>query len=715
MKAERAHLRLVWPTEVAEASLDAAWRVLAGTAGVPTRLSVIGRGGKVEHRVSVVAQRRSNVVRQLRTIVPGLGVETAPDEVMPEFTLAIDLRQTTKRRALRDDVTDTTSATLLAAVAAARADEVILLSWTLNARLSAQPVPTSLRLPPESLAAAIISAPFTPGRKPDTDTRQALTAKQAEPGWRVVGRLAVRSASADRARLLAAGVLAALRVAEAPGVHLVGRQISARSAMRSGRSRLVINLPELVTLSGWPIGDTSSLPVAKVGSRRLPASDLIPRSGRVIGESTWPGGKRPLVLSPKDGTRSMLLLGPTGVGKSTAALAMIEDDMKAGRGLLLVDPKSDLAADVLARVPLARRDDIVVVDAGAGGDGDVRHVVGINPLTGTSPDLAADELLRLLRELSGDHWGPRLDEIVATGLLTLARVGSQSLISLAPLLTDPGFRRRIVGQLTDPYIQSFWAGFEAWSEAERTTAVAPVLRRLRPFLIRPGLRRLVGQPSPGFDLSDVFDKGRIVIVDLARGQIGDEAAYMLGALVLTRFWRAVQSRSTTPPGDRQPVTAYVDEFHDLMHLPLSLEDALAQARGLGVGFVLATQHLRRLTPSLRSAVMANARSKVIFQLQAEDARELARDQTLLTPGDFQNLEPFHFYAQLVAGAQVQSWCSGHTLPASEPRIDPGNLRTHSVVRYGKAVSEIDADILAMLTSGKANGPAIGPRTRRGSA
>lgn len=708
---ERIDLRLVWPTEVDEASLLAVWRVLAGTAGTPVRLQALGRGGPVEHRLSVPAERRANIVRQLRAIVPGLGVESAETEPLPKFTVALDIRQSTRRRPLRIDVIGTVSASLLRALAAPRADEVILLTWTLTKRLPARAVPGSVRLPPESLPAAIVSAPFTPGRKPDADTRQALKVKQAEPGWRVIGRLAVRAASDQRARLLAGGVLAALRVAEAPGVHLIGHTISPRSLESGVRSRLVLNLPELVMLSSWPIGDTASLPIVKVGSRRLPASEAIPRNGRVLGESTWPGASRPLVLSPSDGLRHSLFLGPTGVGKSTAMLALIEADMKADRGLLLVDPKSDLARDVLARVPDERRDDVVVIDAGAGNGSDV---VGINPLAGTSPDLAADELQGLLRDLSGDHWGPRLDEIVATGMLTLARAGSQSLITLAPLLTDAGFRRRIVGQVQDPYVASFWAGFEGWSDAERTTAVAPVLRRLRPFLIRPGLRRLVGQPSSGFDLADVFTKRRIVIVDLARGQIGEEAAKLLGALVLTRFWRAVQGRSSIPADRRSAVTAYVDEFHDVVHLPLRLEDALAQARGLGVGFVFATQHLKRLTPQLRAAVMANARSKVVFQLQADDAREMARDQALLTPGDFQNLESFHFYSQLVAEAQVQPWCSGHTRPPSEPTTDSLVLRSRSIARYGMAAAQIDQDIAAMLTPpvvvpGTDVGP---PETRR---
>jgi hypothetical protein len=487
-----------------------------------------------------------------------------------------------------------------------------------------------------------------------------------------------------------------------------------------GKARLALNVSEVAALSTWPIGPTSERPVIRVGSRRLPPPPIQTPGGRIIGSSTWPGKERALHLSVDDSLRHLHVIGPTGVGKSTLLLNLIEQDMWSGRTVVVVEPRGDLITDVLARVPKLRTQDVVLLDPT-----DQHAMVGINSLASgqrlsasnstsnlSSPELVADQLLNTFHGLYASSWGPRTSDILHASLLTLARTPGMSLVALPLLLGDPNFRRKIIGALNDPLgLQPFWAQYEAWSEAERVTATAPVMNKLRPFLMRPSLRRIVGQPAPRFNLNSVFTSPRILLVNAAKGLIGSEAASLLGALVVSGLWQAAQSQAAIPKDQRRPVMIYIDEFQDYLHLPTDLGEALAQARGLGVSFTLAHQHLAQLPPDLRAGVLANARSRICFQLGQDDAKVMSQTTTALTSDDFTSLDAFHFYTQLTQAGAVGPWCSGRSLPPSDQsQMDRATasvetVRASSRSRYATPVDDIDKALLELVT----------PNSRHGSA
>jgi hypothetical protein len=401
------------------------------------------------------------------------------------------------------------------------------------------------------------------------------------------------------------------------------------------------------------------------------------------------------------------LVGPTGVGKSTLLLHLIGRHIAAGRPVVVVDPKGDLIEDVLRQIPAKRHDDIVVMEPGL-----ATHAVGLNPLRSdrADADLLADQLLGLFRSLYASSWGPRTNDILGASLLTLARTPGMTLCALPALLADDSFRHRLVSRLDDALgLGSFWASFAAWSQAERAAAIAPTMSRIRPFLMRPQLRRILGQARPRFDLNSVFSEHKVLLVNLAKGSVGSEVAVLLGSLVLAQLWATAQGRVAVPPGRRRPTFIVVDEFQDLLHLPTDLADALAQARGLGIGFVLAHQHLGQLDASTRSAVLANARSRICFQLSQDDARALATEP--LSPDDFRNLGPFEIYAQLVADRAVQPWLSARTLPPPPAISDPAVVRARSRELYGIAADDVDREIESMFEGGESDADDLTPRRR----
>jgi hypothetical protein len=710
---ELSWYRVRWPREVKPEQAVQVCRLLATVASRGVVIEAVGSVGHVEHRLAVPVRQAEGVAEQVRAALPGVALEDVGERPALKANRAVELRLSTSYRALRSDDMTSVSRAVLTALADTHREEALSIQWVLGRSVMPRAVPNELdSAAHESWTRALLLAPFSPPKPADAELRNALRVKRAEPGWQAVGRIAVQAATKGRAQQLIRQVVGALRSAEAPGVSFwvqptnPGRVFKAAAGWRIP---LRLNAVELAAVSAWPVGTTSDLPVETIGSRPVAPSSAIPRRGRIIGRATFPGRERPLALNPTDALRHLHALGPTGSGKSTLLLNLITQDIAAGRAVVVIEPRGDLIAAALEHIPPERVGDVVVLDPS-----DMARPVGLNPLAlgGRSPELAADQLLGLFHSLYAAHWGPRTHDILGASLLTLARLPGMTLAALPLLLTDAGFRRRIVPQIVDPIgLGPFWAAYEAWSEAERATAIAPVMNKLRPMLLRPEMRAIVGQTRASFDLRRVFTERKILLVDLKRGLLGPETSALLGSLVVSQLWQAVLGRAVIPPERRHPVLVYVDEFQDYMHLPLDFADALAQARGLGVGFVAAHQYMHQLDPGMRSAVLANVQSRVAFRLPSEDAGIIAADSAL-APEDFQSLGAFQCYVRLVAKAAVQPWCSASTELPGKPISDAVRVRAASRDAYGVDRADIEADLYELFVGRRqADADDLAPRRR----
>ncbi|MDP3630560.1 MAG: type IV secretion system DNA-binding domain-containing protein [Actinomycetota bacterium] len=466
---------------------------------------------------------------------------------------------------------------------------------------------------------------------------------------------------------------------------------------------------------GWPLGDGTLPGIDSVHPKVLAPPQGSKGSNRPFAISSAAGETIRLGISAQDSLQHTVLLGPTGSGKSNAMLSLIMADIEAGRGVLVIDPKSDLTTEILARVPENRRGDIVVIDPAD------KCPVGLNPLVSKrqNPALIADGILAVFKELYADSWGPRTQDIMTGALLTLAQTPNSTLVWLPSLLTDPRFRHKLTKQLSDPIgLEPFWNGFEAMSPGQRDQAIAPVLNKLRQFLLRPALRAVLGQTEPLFDMGDLFTQRKIVLVSLNKGLIGSEGARLLGSLVVAQLWPLILSRAALPPERRHIVSVFIDEVQDYLTLPTDLADALSQARGLGVGFTLAHQYRNQLPAGLRSGVDANARNKIVFGLNAGDAHDMAAMAPELDVTDFMLLPRFGVYAQLMNGGHTTGWISGKTTPASPVIANPEHMRAQSATTYGRSAAEVEARVIeAIGLRGEAEpkcepNEAVGRRLRR---
>lgn len=272
------------------------------------------------------------------------------------------------------------------------------------------------------------------------------------------------------------------------------------------------------------------------------------------------------------------------------------------------------------------------------------------------------------------------------------------------MLTDEGFRRKITSQVKDRVaLQPFWNQFEVLSDLQRRQQIEPVLNKLRQFLLRPGLRNILGQAQPKFDLSDLFTQRKIVLVPLNKGIVGGETARLIGSLIVGLTWTLALSRASIPPERRHIVSIYIDELQDYLSLPTDLSDALAQARGLGVGMTLAHQYRDQLPLEIRSGIDANARNKIVFGLNIKDAKDMAAMAPELTAEDFMALPRYQVYTSFQHHGRNVGWVLGKTLPPTPALRDPVELRAQSMTRYGTPAEEVEKEYLSMLDHHSATG------------
>jgi len=549
---------------------------------------------------------------------------------------------------------------------------------------------------------------------------KAAQAKRSTPIFQVAGRLGVVAARPERARQLLRGLSSAFHLANGPGVHLYRRRLPSRlSAWRLQRRAVTIvdypcplNARELAMLVGFPLGSPHLPGLQLGGCRPLAPSADIPSSGRVVARASFPGAERDLALSVTDSLAHLHVLGPTGTGKSTLLLNLIARDMQAGHGVVVIDPTGDLVSDALDRVPADRVEQVTVLDPTDD------PVVGLNVLAAAHqrPELVVEQVVSLFHSLYRASWGPRTDDILRSALLTLVAAPMPVTLCEVPLLlTDPGFRRRLVSRLDEPIaLEPFWGWYEGLSPAERAQAIGPVSNKLRAFLLRRRLRNVLGQAEPPLDFDRVLAEQRILLVSLPKGLLGEEAAALIGSLVVAQLWQAVQRRAALDPHDRHPVFAYIDEVQDFLHLENDVGNFLAQARKLGLGLTLAHQHLGQLSPALRQGVLANARSRVVFQLAAADAQVVAKEWAPhISAEDLRALGPREVVVALVTGARVAPPATAVTPPAPPVTGQGSVARAASRRRYGQDSAAVEAAIRARHAAGGDDGD-LGRQPRRPS-
>lgn len=348
-----------------------------------------------------------------------------------------------------------------------------------------------------------------------------------------------------------------------------------------------------------------------------------------IGRTKWRDVDRPFGLRSGDRRAHMYVIGKTGTGKSSLFEAMIRQDITAGNGLALFDPHGDLVERLNAWVPESRRADVIYLNVP-----DPGQAFGFNPLEGVPPlrrNLAANGIVETLKKLFDDAWGVRLEYILRNALLLLLDQEEATLADVVRLFHEKEFRKEAAERATNDQVRYFWTTeFEKYGR-RRSEVVAPIENKLGSFLVDPFVSRILTTPKSTFDPREVIDTGKVLLVNLAKGRIGEAPAMLFGGLLVTMLGLAGLSRADTPAGERRDFLVYLDEFQTFT--TLALIDMLAELRKYGVALVLANQFLDQIDTDVRSAILGNVGTLVVFRVGAVDAQRLVDE---LVP----NLPPY---------------------------------------------------------------------------
>ena len=368
-------------------------------------------------------------------------------------------------------------------------------------------------------------------------------------------------------------------------------------------------------------------------------------------------------IKPDDRRRHMYVIGKTGTGKSTLLERMAFQDIENGHGLAFIDPHGDSAEKLARAVPPERIQDLVYFNPS-----DLAYPIGFNILENNDPDLRsviASGVVGVFHKLWKDSWGPRLENVLRHAVLSLLNSPNATLLAVLRLLLDEKYRLQIINSERDPIIRLFWEKqFAGYSDRFRVEVIEPVQNKISHFSTNPLVRNIIGQPRSGFNLRELMDQKKILIVNLAKGRIGEDVSSLLGALLITKIQLTALSRADIPEAKRTDFYLYVDEFQNFA--TESFANILAEARKYRLNLILAHQYMEQLEETVQSAVFGNVGTLAMFRLGARDVEVLEKEvRPTLNAQDLLHLPKYQIYVRLMVDGVATEPFSALTLKPLE--------------------------------------------------
>ena len=480
--------------------------------------------------------------------------------------------------------------------------------------------------------------------------------------------------------------------------YFFGKNIVKKYRKRIIDNSFVLNNEELATLYHLPNLSVKTPLIYWVSSKKLePPRDLpdinSSESITILGKSNFRREKKVFGIKTSDRRRHVYIIGKTGMGKSTLLENMIYSDIVNGKGVGVIDPHGDLADSVLSFIPANRTNDVMLIEPF-----DTEYAVAFNMLENINPALSSivcSGLVGIFKKLYVDSWGPRLEHILRNTILSLLEYPGTTMLGIIRILQDEDYRRKVVRKIQDPVVKTFWLSeFEKMQDKIRIEAISPILNKVGQFLSSHTIRNIVGQPKSTVNLRFAMDKGKIIIINLSKGKIGEDNSALLGSMFITKFQLDAMTRADVPEKDRKDFYLYVDEFQNFA--TEAFATILSEARKYKLNLTMANQYIAQMPDEVRDAVFGNVGSTLSFQVGFDDAEYLSQQYgEEILPSDLVSLSKYTAYMRLLIDGMPSKTFSMATLPSPNLTIDYERISTVRRVsneRYAEKISVVEDKI-----------------------
>ena len=548
-----------------------------------------------------------------------------------------------------------------------------------------------------------------PKPPPDAKALEAVEGKVSRPGFNTSIRIMVSSTSSDFAKAHLANIKTAFEQFSGPYNGLTSQKIFSEKGFMTDfiyrylprfSKMPVLTADELASIFHFPNKSVETPYISWLSSKRAPAPERIPTSGLYLGRSVFRGVVRPVYVSEDDRRRHMYVIGRTGTGKTELLKSLMLQDILAGKGLCFIDPHGDAAEEILQLIPPQRAEDVIYFDPS-----DISRPFGLNMLeahTEQQKHFVVASIIGLMYKLFDPNKtgiiGPRFEHGVRNAMLTAMSSEGATFVEVMRIMTDANFVRELLPKVQDPVVRRYWTDQIAQTtDFHKSEVLDYTVSKFGRFVTNKMMRNIIGQSLSSFDLRAVMDEGKILIINLSKGKIGEENSNFLGLILVPKILSAAMSRSDVPEEKRKDFYLYVDEFQNFA--TDTFADILSEARKYRLNLIVANQFIGQIGEDLKNAVFGNVGTVIGFRVGVTDANYLQHEFTpIFSEADLVNVESPHAYIKtIVNGEPVVPFSLDTTKDMNKwksmlnPQIGQA-IRELSRMKFGRDLTQVEASI-----------------------
>lgn len=544
-------------------------------------------------------------------------------------------------------------------------------------------------------------------------TLEAIENKISKPGFETSVRIVVVSTTEEMAKSTVTNISTSFAQFAGDLNKLSGRKIRRKGSFMEdflyryqpmfnifGNHTSILNSEELATIFHFPNKQITTPHIFWLNAKTAPAPSEIPTEGLYLGVSSYRGVKRPVYIGNEDRMRHVYVIGKTGTGKSELLKDMILQDIKSGKGLCFMDPHGDAIEDLLKLIPPERAEDVIYFNPS-----DIERPMGFNLLEASTEDqkhFAATAVINMMYKLFDPYKtgivGPRFEHAVRNAMLTAMAEPGSTFVEIMRILTDSRFVQELLPKVTDPIIRRYWTDQIAQtSDFHKSEVLDYITSKFGRFVTNKLIRNIIGQSQSSFNLREVMDTGKILLINLAKGSLGEENSNFLGLILVPRILMAAMSRQDMPMSQRRDFFFYVDEFQNFATPDFAV--ILSEARKYRLGLCVANQFIGQVEEEVKNAVFGNVGTKIAFRVGVSDANFLAHEfSPVFGEDDLLNVERFHAYVTtIVDNEPVPSFSMDTTkditkIKAMESERVAEIIKEMSRLKYGRDEKLVEAEI-----------------------